>query len=457
MLRRAATALASLFGGSGRTAVARSYNAAGHGWRQSPTMPSPASAGLAASRPVGERVAWLTANSPHAAAAREALVSAHIGDGPAFRSAHPDPVIARRLGDAYMQRLWPNLEVETGACLGQLLATAERCRLTWGEAVAQLLVEPETGRPLVRLLNPNQLDRDKNVDATADGGRIVAGVQFDRLGRRIAYWIIPDRTDFPTAVVHESVPIGAADVMHLYEQQTPGQVRGVSPLVAAVTRFTEIDKLEDAVAAQANTAALFGVIFHTPAGDLAPFDQATNPNFPGLSPGAAMIAPNGYTPTVVDPPSSAEPVAFLRAMLRSAAAGAGLPYEALTGDLSQVNYSSAKLGFSEFRRRVNAYQKNILVPQVLDPLWKRFVALEILAGRLDVPADDEAVYRGEFIFRAWESLDPKGETEAEILAIDAGIRSRFEVISARGRDPQDVDAERDADTSRPMPKEPPNA
>jgi capsid protein len=42
------------------------------------------------------------------------------------------------------------------------------------------------------------------------------------------------------------------------------------------------------------------------------------------------------------------------------AAGVGLTYELLTGDLSQVNYSSIRAGLIEFRRRMEALQWQVL-------------------------------------------------------------------------------------------------
>jgi capsid protein len=45
---------------------------------------------------------------------------------------------------------------------------------------------------------------------------------------------------------------------------------------------------------------------------------------------------------------------YKKAMLRTAAAGLRLPYELLSGDLSDVNFSSIRAGIVEFRRFVSA-------------------------------------------------------------------------------------------------------
>jgi capsid protein len=54
-------------------------------------------------------------------------------------------------------------------------------------------------------------------------------------------------------------------------------------------------------------------------------------------------------------------------------------------------------------------------------------------------------------------LDPYREAQADIELLNAGLRSRAEIISSRGRDVADVDAEITADTFRPTaPARPPN-
>ena len=134
------------------------------------------------------------------------------------------------------------------------------------------------------------------------------------------------------------------------------------------------------------------------------------------------------------------------------AAGGSIPYELISGDLSQVNYSSARLGLEQFKRRVKALQGGLFVARLIEPVWERLVTLDVLAGRVAAPDFERNTdsYLGlGVMFPAWASLDPQAETTAEIAAMGANLRSRFEIISARGRDPQEVDAEIRADTLRP--------
>ena len=70
--------------------------------------------------------------------------------------------------------------------LYQLQAAMARGLVQDGEAFAVMGADPDTGEARVRLHPPEA------VDALYDRDRIVAGIEFDSYGRRIAYHILRD-------------------------------------------------------------------------------------------------------------------------------------------------------------------------------------------------------------------------------------------------------------------------
>jgi lambda family phage portal protein len=142
-------------------------------------------------------------------------------------------------------------------------------------------------------------------------------------------------------------------------------------------------------------------------------------------------------------------VAFLAAVDCEIAAGAGITYESLTGDLGAANYSSARVGLLDFRRRAEALQRHLIEGQVLRPLWRRWIAVQVLAGT--VPSDplslaDHLAVR--FVAPGWPWVDPEAEVQAEVLAMANGLKSREEIVAARGRDIDELDAELARDRAR---------
>jgi len=136
---------------------------------------------------------------------------------------------------------------------------------------------------------------------------------------------------------------------------------------------------------------------------------------------------------------------------RSVAAAMGCTYEQLTGDLTQVNYSSIRAGLLEFRRRIEAIQHGVLVHQMCRPIWRAWMDQAVLSGGLD--ASDYLKNRRQYLAakwipQGWQWVDPLKETNAMLASIRAGLMSRSEAISSVGYDAEDVDCEIALDNAR---------
>jgi capsid protein len=122
-----------------------------------------------------------------------------------------------------------------------------------------------------------------------------------------------------------------------------------------------------------------------------------------------------------------------RVGLHTVAAGYLVPYELLTGDLSMVNFSSARVGLVEFRRLATSIYWLCLVPMMLDRVWRWFCEAAELAGEL--PTSDIPVEWPDLEF---ESVNPIDDANAELLRMRMGTMTWDEVVSSRGRSPDDV-------------------
>ncbi|WP_248306360.1 hypothetical protein [Devosia oryzisoli] len=75
----------------------------------------------------------------------------------------------------------------------------------------------------------------------------------------------------------------------------------------------------------------------------------------------------------------------------------------------------------------------------------------VLSGDLparDFDRDPAAYLACEWLPPKFDYVDPKKDVEAEILATNAGLKSRTQAISERGYDAEQVDAEIAADKAR---------
>jgi lambda family phage portal protein len=396
---------------------------------------APAREMLATRQLAAARARWFAINTPEGAAMANAFTSNLVADGPSIQPLVADKSL-RALLVAGFNEFWDRADIEGLSDLGGILQ-----RLAWllfvdGEFFVHLAADSETGELRLRILSPEQVGGvpDQMLDS---GGRIIAGVEFDATGRRVAYHI-RENVDVPLMTALTTRRIPAEDICHVFEPKFAGQVRGLSGIAAAATTLSEVASLRDALLAKAKTAALFGGVIYNPnATDAGP--RSSLDDELAMEPGGMIKAPPGWSVEFSDPPSMEGAVEFLRSQIRALSSAAGIPYELVSGDLSQVNYSSARLGLLEFRRRMTALQRTLIVARFLQPVWRRYLLLEGLAGR--VPFAAALSSKADFVFPGWAQIDPLKETNADIRAIDARIKSRVEVISARGRDPETVDAE----------------
>lgn len=313
-----------------------------------------------------------------------------------------------------------------------------------GESLVRFLPQPSNSAlpvPLqLRLMEGDQLDEYQhgfNVTRNA-----TLGIEFDADGRRKSYWIRRAHPGDPHVLSDtNSVKVPARDIVHVYRTLRIGQVRGVSWFAPVMLRTSDLDSYLEATLVKARTEACF-VGFVT-SGDAGMPSKLAAPAETGREalPGQSMMSPGQLTR--LDPgeevqfgqpsaSSSFEPYVLHAAM--AIAAGTGITYDQLTGDLRQANYSSLRAGKIEFRALVRQFQHLLLIPRLCQPVWERFIEAARLAGKL--PERRGQSYPVKWIAPGFEPIDPKKDLEADILAVRSGRMTWDEFVAEWGNDPE---------------------
>jgi lambda family phage portal protein len=111
----------------------------------------------------------------------------------------------------------------------------------------------------LQLLQSEMLPFEKT-ETAANGNRIRCGIEFDAIGRRVAYHFRRrhpgDSTD-QGAVTPETVRVPAGDVLHIYRPIDAGQIRGLPHVAPAMVRLFLLDQYDDAELDRKKTAAMF--------------------------------------------------------------------------------------------------------------------------------------------------------------------------------------------------------
>ena len=192
----------------------------------------------------------------------------------------------------------------------------------------------------------------------------------------------------------------------------------------------------------ANVGAAKMGFFTTPDGSGSPLADGTDRHrriFQEATPGHFSVLPEGTTFNSFDPNYPHEQFgAFVKASLRGIASGVNVSYNSLANDLEGVNYSSLRAGVLEERDSWMTLQ-NWLTESLLEPLFADWLTAALLAGTVrtvrgaPITVDKfEKFNVPQWQGRRWQWVDPLKDVEANIAAINAGLKSRREVIAEQG-------------------------
>ncbi|MFH1557428.1 MAG: phage portal protein [Pseudomonadota bacterium] len=303
--------------------------------------------------------------------------------------------------------------------------------------------------PLQIEVIPSEMCPIQQIAITPSGGNVVRqGIEFDRVGRRVAYHFYRrhpgDVTQDPNP---DTVRIPASEILHVFDPVEAGQIRGLPRLTPAIVALWSLDAYDDAEHERKKTAAMFAGFIRKPANGEVGLDieddGSAAPPLVALEPGTLQILEEGEDITFSTPADvgGAYEAWQYRALTRISAA-LGLPYMALTSDMVKSNYSNSRQALVEFRRRIEAIQHSVMVFQFCRPVWRWFLDAAALSGALKMPgyATAPRQYLGvNWITPRWEWVDPYKDRQAEVLAIKNGFRARSQTIEAEGEDPEEVD------------------
>ncbi len=409
------------------------------------------------SRDMVRRNAW-------ACNAVESFIGNAVGAGIKPQAKHPDATVKRQL-----QELWLRWTDEADAAgltdFYGLQSLVCRSTIEGGECLVRLRPRlPEDGLSVpiqLQLLEAEHLPTTKN-ENLPNGNVIRAGIEFDKIGRRVAYHLYREhpgeRLMFANA--GETVRVPANSVLHVYKPLRPGQHRGQPWLTQVLVKLHELDQYDDAELVRKKLAAMFAAFItennpEDPVIESKPGEGETDASgvpLAGIEPGSMVKLLPGEDVKFTEPGDvGGMYTEFMRVQLRAVAAGLGITYEQLTGDLERVNYSSIRAGLLEFRRRCEQFQHQVMVFQFCRPVWQAWIEAAAVAGAID--ARDYARNRDAYLdveWRppSWDWVDPLKDMNAEIAAVRAGFKARSAVINGMGYDEEDVDRRTAADNAR---------
>lgn len=310
-----------------------------------------------------------------------------------------------------------------------------------GEAlIVRRRAGPDDGLPVplrLQVLEPDYFSPLNDGVITETGGIIVQGIEFDKRGHRVAYWLYNRHPGSGLAAMvtgkggfaAERIPV--ADVIHVYNVERPGQFRGVPWLASAIARLQDFDEFEDAELMKQKVAACFAAFVVNVEGSAPTIGEPDEEDdrFETLEPALISYLDPGEDVRFAQPATVTEG-GFSQRNLRRIAASLGVTYEDLTGDYSQSNFSSARMARLAHWANVHDWQWNMLIPQLCDGAWRWVMELaEALEGWQVVPGAD-------WVPPPMPMLEPDKEGLSYQRLVRSGAMTLPQMIRELGYDPE---------------------
>lgn len=293
-----------------------------------------------------------------------------------------------------------------------------------------------------------EADRVCNPLNIPTGANILGGVEVDKYGAPIAYWISQfnpnshPRWNQNTMNEWKRVPAfgaktGRRNVMQVMaDVERPAQRRGVPMLAPVIEALKQLARYSEAELMAAVVSGMFTVFIksNTPNNPLQPmFDPAqqldTDPKSYEMGNGAIVALDENESIETANPgrPNTAFD-GFVIAISRQIGAALEIPYELLVKNFT-ASYSASRAALLEawkmFRMR-----REWIVGNFCQPIYEEWLAEAVLKGRIKAPGffDDPAIKAAwcgaEWYGDSQGQLDPLKEANAAKVRVEEGFSTR---------------------------------
>lgn len=453
-----------------RPSVRNQYEAGSMGRRLGGWMPGsmgPNAAILRDLSAIRERSRDLYRNNPWITKAVDSYVANLIGCGIVFKAMSSDTDFNNRANDLW-ERQTQYFDADGMFDFNGMLSQMVRTQRVAGEIfIRRRIRRPSDGLPVplqYQLIEPELCPHGQN--SVGDNGRNVrAGIEFDVIGRRRAYWMYrthPSDGFFGRPSDLDLVPVPAESVIHHYAPLRPGQIRGVPAIVQALIKAKDFDEYDDAeLVRKKNRSAFTGMItrpnFDAEEGLFDPMTgEPVNKDYAGvpvtdIQAGQFFSGLPGEDVKLFEGDNTGSGYSdFVTQQLRGIGAGQNVPYEFVSGDFSKLNDRTLRVVLAEYHRYVEQDRWQLTIPQICYPIWKDFIDMAILSGALPEPLGlaPEDYQKVACHPEGWPYLHELQDANADVVRWKNGLTSRKRIAAERGEDIREIDEENAEDQKR---------
>lgn len=316
-------------------------------------------------------------------------------------------------------------------------------------------IRVQDGECFIRIHNVNNTVKLEIIDAARltqlnnqwlDNGYYISnGVEYDKNHKPVNYYfcVYNPITYTYDATAFDIIP--AKEICHYFIPQQMGQERGIPDMISTsktmedLRNFTEAALIAKRISAS-TTAYITNNNNDTDQVELTAGESDSTATYSEyLEAGAVYELGKNQDIKTVTPSNGADKISeFTSELMDQIAMGLNVTKQSLMGSTADASFSAAKLAerlqATTFRTR-----SNVLISRVLKPIYMEWMKCEMLNNNnnlnLSFSDFDDAIC-ARYIPVKPISLDPTKDIQAEIMLLDAGLKSKTQIISELGGDPR---------------------
>ncbi|EPE0205767.1 phage portal protein [Escherichia coli] len=317
-------------------------------------------------------------------------------------------------------------------------------------------IRVQDGECFIRIHNVNNTVKLEIIDAARltqlnnqwldNGNYISNGVEYNQYRKPVNYYfcIYNPITYTYDATAFEIIP--AKEICHYFIPQQMGQERGIPDMISTSKTMEDLKNFTEAalIAKRISASATAYITNNNNNNDtdqvelVAGETDSTATYSEYLEPGAVFELDKNQDIKTVSPSNGADKIGeFTSELMDQIAMGLNVTKQSLMGSTADASFSAAKLAerlqATTFRTR-----SNVLISRVLKPIYLEWMKCEMLNNsNLNISFSDfDDAICARYIPVKPISLDATKDIQAEIMLLDAGLKSKTQIISEMGGDPR---------------------
>lgn len=431
---RLTASLRNLFSPASRPAVQGRYDAAQttrnnqEHWQWADGFHANVANSLEVRQQLRNRSRYEFANNSYANGIIKTLANDTVGTGPRLQVVSED--------DAFNAALEARFNEHSNRIgLAGKLRTMDQAWTRDGEAFGRFITNPRIS-DLVQLdLLLLEADQVSTPDLNTMEPTHVDGIIHDENMNPVEYHVLkshPGDNGHQNYLEYDHV---AADLMvHLFDQDRPGQARGVPIITSSLPLFALLRRYTLATVTAAETAADFALVVQTQGipieGDIQPLDSLEEIQ---LRRGMATVLPEGWHIGQAKPEQPTNSyVDFKQEILNEIARCVHMPRNIALGNSQNYNYASGRLDHQTYHRFISV-RRHQLEQAILRKLFFAWFDEAIFLPNY-IPREAPAEWSVSWHWDGFAHVDPVKEATAAEKLVAGGLMTRADYHSTQGKD-----------------------